>query len=149
MTQRESGFTILELLVTLLVLAVLVSMALPSLLANRRQAQEMQVKMVLTNAAKAEAALQPEAGGYVDDAAVLKSVMPELDFEGDGDARVYVEVADVDPGDRGQVLLYAQSMSGTWFGLRLVLHGEDAGRHTCTESSQVEVTLETCTGVAW
>lgn len=147
MRQRGTGFAVLELLVALVALAVLVSMAIPSLLANRRQAHDMRVRIALTIAAKAEAALEPEAGGFV--AAALKSVMPELEFDGDSDSRVYVEVADVDTGDRGQVLLYARSVTGTWFGLRLVLHGDDAGRPTCAGSSRFDIAMENCVGVAW
>ncbi|MBU1227801.1 MAG: hypothetical protein KJ698_11415 [Actinobacteria bacterium] len=47
-----------------------------------------------------------------------------------------------------RVLLYARSVAGDWFGLRLVEDGPDAGRHTC-RGEEDEMTLEACTGVAW
>jgi prepilin-type N-terminal cleavage/methylation domain-containing protein len=145
---RESGFAILELLVVLVIIAILAAMAAPNLLGVRRQAYDMQVKLALSNAAKAEAALETTSGGYLSDPAALEAVMPELDFAGDGDSRIWVEVADVEAGDRGQVLLYSRSVTGNWFGIRLVLYGADAGRHTCS-GAKADMTMDACSGVDW
>ena len=42
-------------------------------------------------------------------------------------------------GDDGQVLVYARSGSGTWFGLRLVNAGTDAGQYTCTGETESDI----------
>ena len=47
-----------------------------------------------------------------------------------------------------QILLYARSVTGDWFGLRLVREGVDAGRHTC-RGAESDMTLDACAGTAW
>jgi len=144
----EAGWTLVELIVVLSVIAMLIAMSLPSLLGVRRGAYDMEAKMRLTNAAKVEAALAPELGGFTDDATWLEAVMPELDFSGVTSKSIHVALGQIEPGDRGRVLLYSRSVTGDWFGLQLVLEGGDAGRHTCKGDLE-DMTLATCTGVAW
>ena len=63
---------------------------------------------------------------------------------------VHLVVADVNPGDRQQMLMYARSPSGTWFGIRLVNEGGLAGRHTCEDPDVANVSdIALCAGVAW
>ena len=58
-------------------------------------------------------------------------------------------IGDVDPGDGGQVLLYARSDSGDWFGFRLVQSGAEVGRHTCASDDVSDMTLVDCSGTTW
>ena len=146
--RSDHGFTFVELLVALAILAVLVSIALPSLLVQREQARDMEVKLMLTTAARGEAALDPALNGYTDDPQVLGDAFPEYDFSGADPRSIHVVVGDVEQGDRGQVLLYSWSLSDRWFGLRLVRSGPEAGRHTCA-GSLAEMTLPDCAGVRW
>jgi type II secretory pathway pseudopilin PulG len=137
-----------ELVVVLAIVALLIGLAIPNLLVNRKQAREMETKLNLTNGARVVAALQPELGSYTDDVATLEAASPGLDFSGAEPESIHVVVGDVDPGDAGQVLLYGRSVTGSWFGLRLVLTGPDAGRHTCI-GSEADMTLEACSGLTW
>lgn len=145
---RQDGFALLELLAVITIIAILVSVAIPSLLANRRQAREMETKIDLTNAAKVVAALEPRLGGYTDDAVLLEAASHGVDFSGTEPRSIHVVAGDVQPGDDGQVLLYARSMTGRWFGLRMVLLGEEAGRHTCI-GNEDDMQLAACVGTRW
>ena len=126
--RAEAGWAMVELIVVLSVLALLIAMSLPSLLGVGRSAYDMESKMRLTNAARAEAVLAPELGGFTDDLTWLEAAMPELDFGGVTARSMHMTIGHTEPGDRSRVLLYSRSMSGDWFGLQLVLDGGDAGR---------------------
>ena len=143
----ESGWTLVELSVVLGVIAVLVSLAIPSLLSVREHSFDLQVKMELTNSARAASAIEVEMGHYPD-AAWLAVSMPELDFGGAAARSIHVLRGPVGAEADAQVLLYARSVTGDWFGLRMVSQGADAGRHTC-RGAEGDMTLEACTGVAW
>lgn len=144
----EEGWTLVELIVVLGVIAMLVVLALPSLLGGRRSAFDMEAKMRLTSAARAEAALAPELGGFTDDPTWLEAVMPEFDFSGSTARSVHVVLGHTEPGDRGRVLLYSRSVTGDWFGLQLVLDGSEAGRHTCKGDLE-DMTPAGCLGLGW
>ncbi|MCJ7724912.1 MAG: prepilin-type N-terminal cleavage/methylation domain-containing protein [Acidimicrobiia bacterium] len=146
--EHEAGWTLVELLVVLAILAILVGLALPSLLGIRHKSFDMQVKMELTNSARAAAAIEVELDRYPADPAWLSAAMPELDFSGVGSRSIHLLAGDVGSSQNAQVLLYSRSVSGAWFGLRLVRSGPEAGRHTC-KGAVTDMTLETCTGVAW
>ena len=53
------------------------------------------------------------------------------------------------PGDGRQVLLYARSKSGVWFGLHLVDAESESGRYTCTGDVEADMTLAGCLGDEW
>jgi len=146
--EQEAGWTLVELIVVLGIVAMLFAMSLPSLLGIRRNSFDMQVKMELTNAARAAAAVEVDLDRYPEDPAWLSAVMPELDFSGTGARSIHVLTGDVGAAIDAQVLLYSQSVTGQWFGLRLVREGPDGGRHTC-RGEVGEMTLEACSGVAW
>jgi hypothetical protein len=145
---REGGWTLVELTVVLAIVVILVGLAIPSLLGFREQSFDMQVKMELTNAARAATAIEVELERFPADPAVLAAAMPELDFSGVPARSIHLVVGDVVPGDGGQILLYSRSVAGDWFGLRLVRSGAAAGRHTC-EGDLAAMTLEACTGTVW
>ncbi len=146
--RTEAGWTLVELIVTLGVISMLIALALPSLLGVRRTAFDMETKMQLTSAARLEAALAPELGGFTDDPTWLEAAMPEFDFSGTTAGSVHVVLGHTEPGDRGRVLLYSRSVTGDWFGLMLVMDGSEAGRHTC-KGDLGDMTLAGCTGVGW
>ena len=145
---RDEGFSLIELLAALLIVAVLIAIALPSLLRQREQAHETITKASLTSAAHAEAAYVSLEGEYAA-SGDLAAYVPELDVTGIDDDDIHVTIGDVDPGDGGQVLLYARAESGDWFGLRLVQSGAEVGRHTCASDDVSDMTLVDCSGTTW
>ncbi len=70
----DAGFTILELLVTIVVLSILAAIAIPVLAGHKQKASVAQLKSDLRNAATAEAVYHASAGSYTANEAELKAV---------------------------------------------------------------------------
>jgi type IV pilus assembly protein PilA len=137
----ENGFSLIEIMVVVLILAILIAIGVPTFLGFRARAQDTEIKSEIANGAKVEAAFAAANGsGYTADQAALATVESALDFSGATDKSLHIKVADaVSAGDSGQVLVYARSNSGTWFGLRLVNAGDEAGQYTCLGASEADV----------
>jgi len=137
----EEGFSLIELMVVVLIIAIIIAIGIPTFLGFRGRAQDTDTKSEVANGAKVQAAYAAAAGpGYTADPVELAKYETSLDFSGATDASLHIVVADaVNAGDNGQVLVYARSNSGTWFGLRLVNAGLEAGQYTCTGSAESEV----------
>ena len=138
----DDGFTLVELMVTIVILGVLVGIALPSLLRQREQAMDLQAKGRLDTAGRAAAAVFVESGKHSSQAAILGYFTPDLDFSGAADDSVHVVV---DDDDATRVLLYTRSDSGDWFGLRL----EGLAEATCLGDAEGDMNLAACSGSDW
>ena len=152
MEKRERGFTLVELVVVLAIVAVLTAIALVAFGGFRDRAHDRSTQHMLTTAAKVESSLSVELDGFNVDPAQLAVIEPAIDFSGLLPESVHMVVADIVPasGDRGQMLMYARSASGTWFGIRLVSDGGLAGRHTCQdEDGSIVSDMTACVGVTW
>ncbi len=148
----DRGFSLVELMVVVLIVAILVGIGMASFLGMRKRAETAGVKEMLATAAKVESALAADGNGFVDAVGVLTLEEPELDWSGVVPTSVHVLVDDVvaASGDKGQVLLYAATPSGEWYGIRLVSHGILAGRYTCTGPDKTDVnTMGVCSGISW
>lgn len=140
--RNDKGFTLIELMVVVLVIAILIAIAVPTLFGARRRAQDRAAQAMLVNAAKAEAAYDASNTGYTDDATVLAEEEPSLDWTGGSDDAVHVLVS----ADRSEVLLYTRSNTATWFGLRL----DQGVRGTCLGPAEADVDdLADCTAREW
>lgn len=128
---RDEGFTLMELMVVVLIIAVLIAIAIPSFQGARTRAQDRAAQAMLLNAAKAEAAYEASYIGYTDDPAILEQEESSLDWTGSSPDSVHVVVS----ADRTQVLLYTRSNAGTWWGLAL-----DTGvRGSCSGPDESDV----------
>jgi type IV pilus assembly protein PilA len=75
----ESGFTLVELLVVILIIGMLAAIALPAFLSQRTKAQDSQAKVYVTTAAKALGVWHTDNSTYAGaDAAALQGVEPSL-----------------------------------------------------------------------
>ena len=146
--KRDDGYTLVELAVVLAIVAILVGIAIPSLQGFRSRANDTRTMSGLTHAATAEMGIMVADGVFTDDRARLDAMAPGLDL-GSAETSTRLVVGDIDPEDGAQVLLYARSRSGTWFGTRIAVSGPWAGHFTCTGETEAEMTLAGCTGREW
>jgi prepilin-type N-terminal cleavage/methylation domain-containing protein len=144
----DDGFTMVELAVVIAILGILVGISIPMVMGFRDRANDMAAKANLTHTATVELGLLAIDGAFSTDPARLEELAPGLPV-GAFDTAVKVVVGDVDSGDGLQVLMYARSRSGSWFGLRLVDSGEARGRYTCIGGAEADMTLADCTGIDW
>jgi len=148
---NDEGFSLVELMVVLLIVAILIGIAIPVFMGWRESAMDAEIRQNLVQAAKVESGVAADNSGFTTDPSVLALIEPSLDFTGATDKSVHVVVADaVSVGDKAQVLVYARSDSGVWHGLRLVAAGAAAGRHTCMGSAETDVDeMADCSGTSW
>lgn len=148
--RHEEGFSLIEVMVVVMIIAIIVAIGVPAYLGFRQRGQDTQVKSEIANGAKVEAAYGADGNGFTDDAAALALLEPSLDFSGANPRSLHVKVQDVQSGDNGDLLIYARSNGGTWFGMRLVDKGADAGRYTCSGDAESDVDdFADCTGTDW
>jgi hypothetical protein len=140
---------LLEVLVVPAAVAVLIGIAYPSYMRQCSHAHDTAARLMLTMALRGPAVAGPQPGRYTDDLEYLEAMFPEYDFSGSLDESIHLVVGDVDSGGVARALLYAGSDSGLWFGTELVLHGDDAGRHTCPAPWEEAMTIDACWVVDW
>ena len=75
---EESGFTLAEILVVILVIAALFAIALTSFLGQRRMAEDAEAKLVVGTARTAIESLYTESDSYAADLNQIRSLEPSL-----------------------------------------------------------------------
>jgi prepilin-type N-terminal cleavage/methylation domain-containing protein len=107
--QGEEGFTLMELMVVVLIIAVLLSIAVPSFLAARGRAQHRAAEASLRNALVAEITPTVESGLEVDATDPRKGVVLR---QGAPDAVCLTRVS----ADGQTFAIWESAVLGTWFG---------------------------------
>ena len=118
---EEEGFTLIELMVVVLIIAVLVAIAVPSFLGFRNRAQDRAAQADLRNALLAEKANWTDDAAFTTTEADLKSYEPGIEIEttaigsltSDSDVAVYLSVS----GSDDQVCLVKMSDSGNTYAI--------------------------------
>jgi type IV pilus assembly protein PilA len=149
--ENEEGFTLIELMVVVLIIAILLAIAIPTFLGARSRAQDRAAQSNLRNALTAEKTFYTDNQTYTDNAAVpaaLTAIEPSLTYQAGyavaastkGD--VFVTVGDVVAGDKQVVCLTVKSASGSLFAIDDISTGADAGTYyfkaaqtACTNAS--------------
>ena len=117
MVEREDGFTLVELMVVVLIIAVLVAMGLASYYGMRRVADDTGVQMDLVTGAKVQALNHLETGEFTAVGATLLAIEPNLSYSVAGNPATTIAVI-IEPGREGiDVCLFAQTEHGDWFSL--------------------------------
>jgi len=132
---KEEGFTLIELMVVVLIMAVLVAIAIPSFLGFRHQAQDRASQSDLRNALLAEKAVYTATNAFTNVEAELKAWEPTVVT---GAAlstdTVYVEYA---AATSDQVCLSQSSDSGSTF---MVYENGTEGTFYASAGSGVTIT---------
>src|SRR5215212_7491803 len=119
----QAGFTLIELMVVVLIIAILIAIAIPTFLGARSRTQDRAAQSNLRNALTAEKTYYVDNQAYTADPTVLAGIEPPLTWVADAavaaTGRVYVARSTSTGGATDDtVILGAKSASGTCFYLR-------------------------------
>ena len=145
--EDEQGFTLIELMVVVLIIAILIAIAIPTFLGARTRAQDKAAQSNVRNAVSAAKTIFTDGQDYVDATiAELTNVEPSLSFMASNAAsttpkEVSVGTADSDATVVGADTFYTVSMSksGACFAARDIQASSNAG------TVYAEVTSGACT----
>jgi type IV pilus assembly protein PilA len=112
--REDRGFSLIEMMVVVLIIAILVAIAIPAFLGARRRAQDTQAKSVLRAALVAEKTYLAEKQEYTSDTTELSKLENALAWGNDDAAVKGVVVEDISPNKFG-VVLASVSRSRTRF----------------------------------
>jgi type IV pilus assembly protein PilA len=117
-TSKEDGFTLIELMVVVLIIAILLAIAIPTFLGARSKAQDRAAQSNLRNALTAEKTYYVDNQAYTDNTSSnLTNIEPSLTYAGSAGpatvGTVYVESANATA-----LVIAAKSASGTCFYLQ-------------------------------
>src|SRR5438093_3109301 len=81
--RREEGFTLIELMVVVLIIAILIAIAIPTFLGARRRAQDKQAQSNLRNTLTAEKTFYVDNQTYTKTVSDLTPIESSLDYTTD------------------------------------------------------------------
>ena len=130
----ESGFSLIELMVVVLIIAVLMGIAIPVFLGLRTRSQDRVAQATVSAAHRVERGFYEGAPRqFTDDVADLEFFEPALDYEGSGadtctgfDDPICVQVTLISPDE---VLLVVRSASGSYWAIRDRMLGAGQGTY--------------------
>ena len=142
MRNKEGGFTLVELMVVVMIIAILMAIAIPTFLNSRKRAQDSAARSNVRNGLSAAQSVYSETQSYTDvTAAKLQSEEPGLTFVETAVASTTPKTISVSVGS-DVIYLAAKSASGKCFALR-----HSVG--TTPGTSQAELgTAATCSGTS-
>ena len=114
--RREEGFTLIELMVVVLIIAILIAVAIPTFLGLRRGAHDAAAKTSAVTTLKAAKAIFSSDESYANATpAELRSAESSVDYVDGGTASSGSLVASVDVPDSSRFVASVFSGSGTCF----------------------------------
>jgi type IV pilus assembly protein PilA len=148
--QDDKGFTLIELMVVVLIIAILIAIAIPTFLGLRRRAQDRAAQSNLRNGLTAAKAFYTDAESYTGfDAAAGEVIEPSLTWaDGAGSTLNTVNVVVVGAAPSQELVLNTESASGQEFCISDLSSGATAGT---VRGSDEAATHAACTAAtpAW
>jgi type IV pilus assembly protein PilA len=140
---KDEGFTLIELMVVVLIIAVLVAIAIPSFLGFRARAQDRSAQADLRNVLLAEKAEWTDNGAFTETESTLKGFEPSVEINTtDSDtAGVFVDLSVASNDDA--VCLTQASASGNYFA---IFEDASASGGTFYAASASDITCPTSAG---
>ena len=152
--RTDEGFTLIELMVVVLIIAILLAIAIPSFLGARTRAQDRATQANVRNALVAEKTYYTtyltDYPQYSNSPSTMQGVEPSLVYVTtppvQGTKEVQIQVGDASTGmpvamTANVVCLTSRSGSGSAFSIKEVAYGQNAGTHfsrnvitTCDDS---------------
>lgn len=119
--EDEKGFTLIELMVVVLIIAILVAIAIPTFLGARKKAQDRAAQSDVRNALTAEKSYYVDSQAYTTSSATMETIEPSLAYVNaltgmtvTGNV-VYLGVSNSTGGTADIVTIGSKSASGTCF----------------------------------
>ncbi len=144
LSQEEEGFTLIELMVVLLIIAILMLIAIPTFLGARTKAQNRGAQSDLRNALTAEKTAYTSGSKYVAaGTGVLSKLEPSLKWTAGAPSKTVANQVEALASTTGNTTcLYAQSASGTYYGMADIATGTGAGTYFITLTGAPSATCD-------
>lgn len=123
--KKDEGFTLIELMVVVMIIAVLIAIAIPSFLGFRKSAQDRSAQSELRNVLLAEKAFWLDNGDYTETAGDITAFEPNAVVAADPADGVALDLRDADSdvvcltrtADSGNTFsIWESSSAGTYYG---------------------------------
>lgn len=122
---RDEGFTLIELMVVVMIIAVLIAIAIPSFLGFRKSAQDRSAQSELRNVLLSEKAYWLDNGDYTETAGDITAFEPNAVITADATTGVVLDLRDTDSdivcltrtAESGNTFsIWESSSAGTYYG---------------------------------